>query len=388
MCPDDGINVRQFTSGGALHRAYAEQRKRCPVAYNDSYGGHFMLTRYDDVKRAASDWESFSSADGILLPQDPRPMIPPIEFDPPQHTYWRSVFRDLLSRQTRRLLEAGVVEHSDRLIDAFAPKGAADLIAEFAEPIPVLAIAALIGLDSDLAPRMRQLALAVSHSHGTPGYQGAMDEFASFALEQVDLRRRRPGGDFLTTVATREFEGSRLTDDQVVGVLIALMVAGHHSTVSGLSSVLLRILAEPGLKEEIRENPSRLVRAIEETIRLDTPLHQFRRRTTREVQVGTVTIPEGANVLLNYAAANRDPVVYDRPDEFDLDRDAEPHLGFGFGIHTCAGAPLARAELRIAAQRLLDRLPDIELAGDPPEHEFHGHLLMLGRLDAVFSPVA
>ncbi len=382
-----GLDVRDFDEGASLYAAYADQRARCPVAYHPAEGGHYLLTGYEDVKASVQDWATFSSATGIWFPQDPRPMAPPIEFDPPEHDFWRSVFRDLLTRHTRRLLEAGVVEQADRLISAFAGAGQADLVAEFAEPIPLLAIAALIGLDFEMATEMRRLGLALTDTRGTPDYPGALAGFGGFALAQVEQRRQRPRKDFLTTVGTEKFNGVRLGDDQIVAVLMSLMVAGHTSTVSALSSLLFRLLSEPGLKPAVVARPGLLTRAIEETVRLDTPLHQFRRRTTTEVRVRDVVIPAGRDVLLNYAAANRDPVVYADPDTFAADRQARPHLGFGVGIHTCIGAALARAELRLAVQRLLDRLPDVELAaGAAPRHHFHGNLLLLDRLQVTFAP--
>lgn len=383
---DEGVNVRDFTDGEAVYAAYDEQRSRCPVAWNSSYGGHYMLTSYDDVKGAAGDWESFSSATGIILPQDPRPMVPPIEFDPPEHGFWRGVIQELLSRRTRQILEARVLVEADRLIDTFAADGHADLVRQFAEPIPVLAIATLIGLDPELALQMREVGLPVTHTHGTPSFAGAMADFAAFALAQVNERRSRPREDFLTTLGSGEFEGRKLTDDQIVGVLISLMVAGHHSTVSALSSLLLHTAADPALRAELVANPRLLARAVEETVRLHTPLHTFRRRTTADVHVGGTTIPQHSDVLLNYAAANRDPDTFPEPHVFDLNRVGRAHVGFGYGIHTCAGAPLARAEIRLATQRLLTRLPDLTLVGRPPRHGFDGHLLMLDELRVRFFP--
>lgn len=381
------LDPRAFESTGELYDAYAEASSRCPVATGTDYGGYYMLLGFEAVKEAATDWARFSSADGILLPQPPRPKSPPIEFDPPEHTEWRSIFRTLLSPRTRKALEEQLQAKADVLIDQFCEAGTAELVEAYTEPIPILAVASLIGLDPELAPTMRRLGLNVSNSHNSPAYGDVIAEFSQFALGEVEARRVAPREDFLTELGTAEFNGHRLSDEEIVGTLVSLMVAGHHSTVSAMSSLLQWVITRRDLGRNIVEDRALLDRAIEETVRLNTPLHQFRRVATDDVELDGVSIPQGSNVLLNYAAANRDPRRFADPDEFDLARPSPAHLGFGFGVHTCVGAPLARAELRIAATTLLRRLPDITLNGDPA-HMFHGQASLLDRLPVTFSPAS
>ncbi|GAB3570928.1 cytochrome P450 [Amycolatopsis endophytica] len=379
------LDPRAFESTGELYEAYEKASSRCPVARGTAYGGYYMLMGFEAVKEAANDWRRFSSAEGILLPQPPRPKAPPIEFDPPEHTEWRSVFRTLLSPRTRKALQEQVQAEAEALIDQFCEVGTAELVEAYTEPIPILAVASLIGLDPELAPTMRRLGLDVSNNHNSPAYGEVIAEFSRFALGEVEARRAAPREDFLTELGTAEFNGHRLSDEEIVGTLVSLMVAGHHSTVSAMSSLLQWVITRRDLGRTILGDRALLDRAIEETVRLNTPLHQFRRVATGDLDVDGVSIPRGSNVLLNYAAANRDPRQFADPDEFDLARPSPAHLGFGFGVHTCVGAPLARAEMRIAATTLLRRLPDIALDGDT-SHVFHGQASLLDRLPVTFSP--
>ncbi|MEU1405659.1 cytochrome P450 [Streptomyces sp. NPDC005728] len=344
-----------------------------------------MLLDYAAVKEAAGDWERFTSADGILLPSPPRPMAPPIEFDPPVHGQWRAVFRKLLAPPARKALEEQVATQAEELIDSFCGTGQADLVTEYAEPIPIRAIAALIGLEAELAPTMRRLGLAVSDSTGTPAYGDAIAAFTAFALDQVEARRAAPRDDFLTELGKLELDGRPLTDDEIIGTLVSLMIAGHHSTVSALASLLMHVMGTPGLKKAVAADTKVLDRAIEETVRLNTPLHQFRRVVTEDIRYSGLTIRSGSSVLVNYAAANRDPAHFEHPEAFDLERSSSMHLGFGHGVHYCVGAPLARAELRIATTAVIDRLPDISVEGEPV-HRFHGQLSMLEHLPVTFAP--
>jgi len=162
--------------------------------------------------------------------------------------------------------------------------------------------------------------------------------------------------------------------------MIGFLLAGHESTTAAMSSVLYHVLSK-------RLDDGLLSSAIEETLRLNTPFHQFRRVTTCPVDVDGTALPEGSDVMLNYAAANRDPAAFDAPDDFVPDRRPNRHLAFGFGVHTCVGAPLARMELRVAIPELLHRFPDLRLAEDGAEWNFlGGNLAFVHELRARFTP--
>ena len=382
------LNPRAYDDAQALIDDYDRERAKCPVYHGEAYGGYYMVLGFDEVKSTSRDWETYSSGRGIVFPATNRPLAPPTEFDPPEHTYWRGLFKDLLSPETRKRIEGQVEAYANELIDAFGAAGTTNLWDTYTEPIPIFAVAMLIGLDVAEAPRMRDLAIEQAKATGTERSDEAIRAFLDFAQEQIDLRRAAPREDFLTQLAIGEFEKGRLTDDEILGILTSLMIAGHHSTVSAMTSLIAHVLEDDALREAVMTDDTLLNRAIEETVRLNTPLHQFRRVATKDAEIAGVPIPEGSSVLVNYGAANRDPKAFECPEKFDLARPSAAHLGFGFGIHSCVGAPLARAELRIALRTLLKRLPDVRAVDvESRGYVFEGQLAHFEHLNVRFTPI-
>ena len=370
------------------HALYAELHSRpCPVAHSDAYGGYYMLVGHREVKQAAGSWQTFSSAGGTGLPKAPI-RIAALEFDPPDHAFWRDIYREVLNLATYRSSQTRVEAHVAALIDAFAPRGRAELVAELTAVVPVTTICEIIGIrDPERALAARRIALETFELTGDPEALGAaLGRFAGFCLEEVDARRRAPRDDFLTRLGTQPARGALLTDEQIVNLVISFLIGGHHSTTSAMTSLLATVASDPELRDRLVADPALIPRAVEETIRLNTPLHGFYRQTTCPVDVAGVPIPAGSEVQLNYGAANRDPSVYVAPDKFDLDRPTASHLGFGHGIHTCVGAQLARLELRLTLQQVLTRLPDLTLATPLDEPVWSGgHLQALPRLEVAFT---
>ena len=370
------------------HAIYGELHKGgCPVAHSDAHGGYYMLAGYQEVKQSAGAWKTFSSAGGTNLPKAPI-RIAALEFDPPDHAFWRDIYREVLNLGTYRSFEKRVEEQVAALIDAFVTRGHAELVAELTSVVPVTTICEIIGIqDAERAMAARRIALETFDLVGDPPALGAaLGRFAGFCMEEVDARRRQPREDFLTRLGTEPVDGALLTDDQIVNLVISFLIGGHHSTTSAMTSLLAHVAADPALRDRLIADPELIPRAVEETIRLDTPLHGFYRQTTCPVDVAGVAIPEGSEVQLNYGAANRDPSVYAAPAQFDLDRPSTAHLGFGHGIHTCVGAQLARLELRLTLQQVLARLPDLTLATPLDESLWSGgHLQALPRLDITFT---
>jgi cytochrome P450 len=366
---------------------YAEWQEKCPVTHSDAFGGFFLFNRYADVRAAAKDWQTYSSAEGVLLP--PLPVQAwAIEADPPQHTRERGLFKAVLNNDMYRTFEEHAVEDATRLIEAFLPDGEVDLVEALCEPIPVLTICGMIGLDADEAIRVRPVAIkAFEATQDTALAKEANAVLNALVKEFSDSRRAAPRDDFMTRVATEPIEGKMFSDDEIGNLLQGILIAGHHTTTSAMSSLFRRILTEPGLKQQLLDDPDLIRPAIEETLRIHTPLHMFARTTQCPVTVSDVEIPDHSKVMLNWAAANRDPEAFENPDEFRLDRSPNPHVAFGFGVHTCVGAQLARIELQVVTRELLRLVPDIELAAEPPEYRFSGgNLASLSELRAKFEP--
>jgi len=371
------------------YRAYERFRRDCPAARSEAFGGHWILTRYANVRAAAKDWSAFSSADGVDLPRQEvrRPSI--ISSDPPLHEEFRDLFQEILNQKTILALEPYVFTLAHELMDGFAADGSCDLVTQYAEQLPPAVICRIVGLDADLAFEMRDVSIRLGDSFDHPDrFAAAFDEFRAFVLPQIEARRAAPRDDYLTRLATKPFRGAPIPDETIVQMMIGFLLAGHESTTAAMSCVLFHLLSLPERAEAVLQNDRLLSSAIEETLRLNTPFHQFRRKTTCPVEIDGTALPAGADVLLNYAAANRDEDVFTRPGEFLIDRRPNPHLAFGFGIHTCIGAPLARMELRIAIPELLRRFPDLALAREPELTTFEflgGNLAFIHSLPAVFS---
>lgn len=370
------------------YAAYQELRTSCPVARSDRMGGYTILTRHADVRKAALDWKSFSSAKGVTLPQDrTRPPFKALEQDPPDHTAWRKYYTDAITPAALTRMVPAIERIADELIDRFAARGSCDLVREYTEPLPVLVISAAIGLEGGKVDEIRKLALSLTETVADPAAQrAALGNLGAFILGELHDRRVSPGEDYLTTIAQIEIDGRLMDDYELTAFMIGFLVAGHETTTSALSGLLAHVLPNPQLKDRLLRDDAAMAAAIEESVRLTSPFHGFSRTTTREVEIGGAIIPADEVVRLCWASANRDQLVFDDPDQFDIDRMRNPHLGFGAGRHVCAGAPLARLEMRLAFRRLLERLPDIEVADGSVKWHFVGGMMTLpDALEARFS---
>ena len=378
------------SSVDGAYRAYARVRGDLPAARSETFGGHWILTGYEEVRTAAKDWQTFSSADGVDLPRQADRVTSVISSDPPIHGEFRKLFQGALNQETINVLKPYIVSLSHQLMDGFAADGSCDLVTQFAEQLPPAVICRVVGLDDDLAYEMRDVSIRLGTSfHDPDQFNAARAEFHEFVMPQVEARRSRPRGDFLTRLATQPFGREPIPDGTIVQMMVGFLLAGHESTTAALSSTLFHLLSVPERAAAARSDERQLARMIEEALRLNTPFHQFRRTATCPVDVGGTKLPAGAHVLLNYGAANRDPSAFDEPDAFVPDRHPNPHLAFGFGIHTCVGAPLARMELRVAIPELLRRFADLTLTDPAPAIGWEflgGNLAFIPTLHAKFTP--
>lgn len=367
--------------------AYATMRERCPVAHSARHGGFFHITRYDDVREVTTAPQSFSSADGVFIPPSGLPRIPPLEFDGDEHRQWRSIMQAPLTPAAVRELQPVITQIVTTQIDQFAASGEAELVTALAEPVPVHTIGRLVGLSAKSSARMRPIAKSLFDSIGTEAFDDHMHEFAEFTGAEIADRRRNPRDDFLSQLAEGQLGDMELDETAISGVLVALLIGGHHSTASALSGLFLHIMSEPGVREAIIDDSAALSRTIEESLRLTTPLQLFARTATRDTVIGGVPVPEGSRLFVNYAAANRDPRKFDDGDQFQHDRRSNQHLAFGFGEHLCIGRHLARAELRTAAEELFRRLPDVTPAGTIRRSGLQsGQLMEITELPVTFTP--
>lgn len=367
---------------------YDAYRAKCPVKWQCSHGGYYLISGFEAVRGAALDTDRFQSSDGVfLIDREGLPRVPALEYDEPEHSMWRKLMNDLLSMRSVREAQPMVTDVVERQIDRFAGRGQADLVADYAHPVPAIVIGRLVGLDYEDSLQSQTLAESTFAAIGQPDFAEKMEAFAKFTLSQLHERRSHPRNDFLSALASGSYDGLEVDDGIALQTFVGLLGGGFHSTASGISGLIHHVLTVPGLRERVAYNEEDLRSAIEESLRLTTPLQLFARTVTADTELVGVKLAGRSRALLNYAAANRDPEAFSQPNTFDVDRRPNRHLAFGIGRHLCVGQHLARVELRIAMSRLLARLPDIELVGRPQLSGLvTGQLMNTISLKAGFSP--
>ena len=375
-------------AGDLIWERYRQLRSQCPVAHSDAHGGFYFMTGFEEVRAAAMQHEVFSSAEGVVLPQDPRPMFVPLEYDPPEHSRWRRLMNENLSPSAVKRLEDQIRESVTRRIDAFAPVGRCDLVADFAAQIPPEMIADMLGIDGRDRDTMVQFTHQFFATLGTEAFATYQASFNEFILEQGADRRANPRHDYLTKLVTGGPDTEAIDDIGLISVVSSFLIGGYHSTIAGLASVLYHVGRLDDVRQKLLADPSLIPGAVEEAIRISTPLHSFRRVATTDTAVDDVKIPAGSDVLLCFAAANRDESAFPDPDEFDITRPLNTHLGYGWGIHRCLGIHLARFEMRIALEEVLRRIPDYRLAEGIDYGPLQAGLVMIvPSLPVTFTPV-
>jgi unspecific monooxygenase len=283
-----------------------------------------------------------------------------MENEPPDHTRLRRPVASAFARGHVERLRPRVREIAAGLLAEIDPSGF-DIVAHYAEPLPVLVIADLLGVPRSHAHDLRDWSQAIVRMYETSPPQQVVDaavaaasDFAALVRELVAERRTTPADDLITDLVATD-----LSEDEVVAAVVLLLNAGHEASVNvfgnGLTAMLRRGL-RPGVD---------VARTVEEMLRFDSALQLFERTATEDVQVGDITVREGEKIAALLGAANRDPAVFTDPDAFDVDRDPNNHLAFGVGVHFCLGAPLARMELAESVTALFDAFPDLALAGEP-----------------------
>jgi len=367
--------------------AFAAARARTPVGWHEGLGVAlaFSHSACDAVLRERSlgrvytprepqqQWETFNwlHSDSIL------------DSEPPKHTRLRRLVAEAFGRGHIERLRPRVAELAETLLDdcadALAANGSFDALAHYAEPLPVLVIAELLGwpeADRALLRPWSQAIVKMYELDRTPEQEAAAQraaaEFAAYVTELAAERRASPRADLVTHLVQVRDGSDRLDEHELVATVVLLLNAGHEASVNGFGNGLVSLLEAPDQLDLLRRNvsdPALVALAAEEMLRHDSPLHLFERTATADVEVATRSGPlklrAGHKVAALLGAANRDPEVFADPDRFVADRSPNPHLAFGSGIHFCLGAPLARLELQASLPALLRRFPSLQLAAAP-----------------------
>jgi cytochrome P450 len=295
-----------------------------------------------------------------------------IDQEPPDHTRLRRLVSAAFTPRTVERLRPRIDEIATRLVDDARALGEFDLIADLLELLPVAVISELLGIPAADRARLRpwsgDMTLVFELNPSAEDRARAVaagGEFEAYLRDLARERRRRPTGDLLSELALVAEAGDRLTEDELVGTAILLLNAGHEASVNGAANSWYALFREPAALAALRADHDLLPTAIEELLRFDTPAPMFERWVLQDIEIEGIPIPRGQELALQFAAANRDPKAFARADELVLERDPNPYLSFGAGIHYCLGAPLAKAEFEIVFRRILERLPRLELVEQP-----------------------
>ncbi|MFD0437434.1 cytochrome P450 [Streptomyces chartreusis] len=369
-----------------------EELRRTPV-HHEGGDGPYVISTYYEIRsllhdpRISSDARNLASQADDPLPEAPQGegALPPgfLKLDPPEH--------DRLRRMTNRPFGP---PHSPRRVDGMRPElhdivtglidgigdpGRIDLVEQFSYPFPVTVICRLLGVPREDEARFHVWAdtLAASldpdpdadSSERDKGAHDARMQLGMYLAGLIEERRRNPGDDMLSQLATAEGEDGPMTTMELLSTAALLLIAGHETTVNLITNGMLTLLRHPDVLERLRTDPRLAVPLVEELLRFEPPVQLVPQRTTlADIEVRGVTIPKGAALWLVLASGNRDPKRFTDPDRFDPDRPDIQHLGLGSGIHSCFGAPLARLETQLALSELARRLENPRLLQDPPPY--------------------
>lgn len=295
--------------------------------------------------------------------------------DEPEHRRLRNLVHKAFTPRALQKLEGRIEMLTHELLDKAEAQGTVDLKEAYALPIPVTVISEMVGVSSADMPQFRDSMKAVTSGGASPWNMARMilwdmRKAIGFVRELIQKKRANPADDILTGLIQAEDEGHQLTEDELVSMVFLLIVAGYETTVHLITNCVSTLLAQPDQLERLRAEPALMDTAIEEVMRFNGPIHSTKPQyAVEDVTMHGVTIPKGSTVMPLLGAANHDPAVFDNPELFDITRTPNRHLGFGMGIHYCLGAPLARIEVKIALNNLLERNPNLRLAVDPNELE-------------------
>jgi cytochrome P450 len=364
----------------------------------------WLVTRYADARSALADPRLSKNAAhhsgqahrsgriGIPGERSADLMTHLLNIDPPDHTRLRRLVAKAFTPRRVAEFAPRVQELTDRLIDGFAGRGSAELIHEFAFPLPIYTICDLLGVPAEDQADFRDWAAMMIRHPGAPrgGVGRAVKRMRAYLSELIHRKRADLGDDLISGLIRAGDHGEHLTENEAAAMCFVLLFAGFETTINLIGNGTLALFQNPDQRQKLQADPGLLDTAIEEFIRYDGPVELATWRfATEPLEIGTVRIAAGDPVLVVLAAADRDPDRFAGPDVLDLTRRDNPHLGFGHGIHYCIGAPLARLEGRAALGTLLSRLPDLALATEPSQLRRRGGLIMRGlrELPVEFTPV-
>jgi cytochrome P450 family 142 subfamily A polypeptide 1 len=388
--PDVDLADGAFYADGGAREAYRWMRANQPV-FRDRNGLAAAAT-YQAVIDAERNPELFSNAGGIR-PDQPA-MAQMIDMDDPAHLLRRKLVNAGFTRKRVNEQEVSIGTLCDTLIDAVCERGECDFVRDLAAPLPMAVIGDMLGVRPDQREMFLKwsddLVVALSSKVVDNMWQAALDAYAAYTAFTMDIiakRRREPTEDLTSVLVNAEVEGQRLSDEEIVGETLLILIGGDETTRHTLSGGIEQLLRNRDQWDLLREDPELLPGAVEEMLRWTAPVKNMCRTPTADTEFHGTELREGEKLMLLFESANFDESVFGDPDNFRIQRNPNSHLAFGFGTHFCLGNQLARIELSLMTQRVLQRLPDLRLADDSalplrPANFVSG----LEKMPVVFTP--
>ena len=351
-------------------------RRHCPVIEEPGFSftaepalPRFTITSWDDADQVLRDWRTFSSSVNaeIMGPYMGELML---GLDGDEHRRYRNLVAHAFRRSTLERWRSELVEPViQQLLDGIAPAGRAELVGQVTSKFPVQVICVIVGVPAEDHEQFNQWAMRINYGPLYPEEgRAASQAMRDYLQPLVEARRAEPTGDLLSELVHAEVDGARLTDEKIYGFLRLLLPAGAETTYRAFGSCLLALLERPEVMARVRADRSLVPVAVEETLRWETSVTMVARRAAADTDIGGCPVPAGASVSVISGSASHDESRWADPGQWDLDREPKPHMAFGTGPHQCLGMHLARMELEVGINAVLDRLPNLRLDPDaePP----------------------
>jgi len=387
------------------YETYARMRAENPVLLQGGLQGPiWFVSGYEEAKQVLADHKRFVSDYRNTLPpeaRDGRTSVPDLfdllytnllSTDRPDHTRLRAIVSKAFTNRRILALAPRIQQIADELIDGIQDQGQMDLIDAYAFPLPIVVICELLGVpaaDRDKFRIWSNTFLGIAEDE--PAYVQRLTDFVQYIGRMVAKRRQEPQDDLLSDLVHAEEAGDHLSEQELFGMIALLIVAGHETTVNLISNGMLALMQHPDQMALLQQEPALIETAVEEFLRYDGAVERSTTRYAAEdVRINDQLIRRGTPVIVVLGAANRDPGHYEEADQLEITRQSNKHLGFGYGIHYCLGAPLARLEGKIAINTLIQRLPDLRLARPIQELRYRSSPVVRGleRLPIVWNSAA
>jgi hypothetical protein len=370
-----------------------EMREKAPVYWSESIGG-WVLTRYDDILVSFKDTASYSNENRLgkaaaYLPPEKRANFKPFEdhyktkgllhSDPPDHTRLRALVTKEFTPSVVEKMRPRMQKVVDDMIDSAIKRGSLEVISEFASPLPIGVISEILGVPPEDRHLLSGWAddMVAFQGVNRPSEadltraQNALAAMRPYILKMIEDRRRQPREDLISKFVAAESAGERLSEAELINTCVTLFVAGHETTIAAISNSIYALLSHPEQLALLRCHPDLLAPAIEEVLRFESPISRQPRRMKADAELGGNILKEGEMVFQMLNAANRDPAYFTNPDVFDIRREKNKHIAFGYGAHFCAGAVLARSEAFVAVGTFFRRLHGVQLVDIRPNWEIN-----------------